>query len=50
MIRDGTAMKNEAANWLRRIIGSSEGLEGPGFKATNKARKDGVRVLRVKET
>jgi putative phage-type endonuclease len=49
MIRDGTAKKSEAANWLRRIIGHSEGLEGPGFKVTNKARTDGVRVLRVKE-
>jgi hypothetical protein len=50
MIREGTAKKSEAANWLRRIIGHSEGLEGPSFTATNKARKDGVRVLRVKET
>ena len=48
MIREGTAKKDGAANWLRRIIGSSEGLEGSDFLAMNRARKDGVRVLKVK--
>ena len=49
MIREGNLKKDAAANWLRRIIGPSEGLEGPDFVATNRARKDDVRVLKVKK-
>jgi putative phage-type endonuclease len=49
MIREGNFKKDEAANWLRRIIEDRSGLEGPGFITTNKARKDGVRVLKVKK-
>lgn len=48
MIREGEAKKSEAANWLRRIIGESEGVDGQSFTFTNRARKDGVRVLKGK--
>lgn len=49
MIREGEAKKAEASNWLRRIIGDSEGVEGDSFTFTNRARKDGVRVLKGKK-
>jgi putative phage-type endonuclease len=50
MIREGTLKKAEAANYLRRIVGEAEGVEGLGYMITNRARKDGVRVLKAKET
>lgn len=50
LVREGEKKKDEAANWLRRYVGSAEGLRGPNYLVTNKARKDGVRVLRVKKT
>ncbi len=48
MAREGERMKAEAGNWLRRLIGASEGIYGPGFQVTNRARTDGARVLKVK--
>jgi predicted phage-related endonuclease len=48
MIQDGENKKAEASNWLRRIIGHSEGLECTSATITNRARKDGARVLKVK--
>jgi putative phage-type endonuclease len=49
MIREGEAKKLEASNWLRRIIGESEGVTGEGFTFTNRAQKNGTRVLRGKK-
>jgi putative phage-type endonuclease len=49
MIREGEAKKAEASNWIRRIIGDAEGVEGPNFLFTNRARKDKVRVLKGKK-
>lgn len=49
LIREGTEKKEGAANWLRRYCGSAEGLRGMGYMVTNKARKDGVRVLSVRK-
>lgn len=48
LIEEGKEKKERAANWLRRYVGSAEGLRGNGYVVTNKARKDGVRVLKVK--
>lgn len=47
LIREGTAKKQAAANWLRRIVSYHEGVKGLDYTVTNRARKDGVRVLRV---
>lgn len=49
LIREGEELKSRAANWLRRIVGFNEGIVGPWYRVTNRARKDGVRVLKVKD-
>ena len=49
MIREGEVKKDEAANWIRRIIGEAEGVEGNGFVFTNRANKNKTRVLKGKQ-
>ncbi len=49
-IREAKKTEAEAGNWLRRLVGDAEGLSGPDYVITNRARKDGVRVLRVRRT
>lgn len=47
MIEEGTRLRIEATARLRRLIGSSEGIQTDAWKATNKARADGARVFRL---
>lgn len=47
MVDDGTTIRDLAGARLRRMIGSAEGIQGATWKATNRMRADGVRVLRV---
>ena len=49
-IRASEKQKKEAANWIRRIVGSAEGLTGDNFVVTNRKNVNGSRLLRVKRT
>lgn len=42
-----TAEEQEAGNWIRAFIGAAEGIRGDFGVITNRARVDGVRVLRA---
>ena len=48
MADEGAAIRDAAADKLRRMIGHAEGIQGATWKATNKTRVDGARVLLVK--